>query len=306
MIIYKTTNLVNGKFYIGQDSKNNPNYLGSGDLIKKAINKYGKDNFKKEILEYCESKEELNQQEIYWINELSGITYGYNILEGGQGGDNFKNHPNLDEIKEKMSLAKKGKKLSKEHAEKINISLRKSNVWLNSVKSEEKINKMIHTKTENNTLKITPEHRKKLIENRENKTLTEEHKKKISDANKNKKFSEEHKNNLSKAKIGSTFSEEHKKKLSEANKGKQLSKETKNKISEYRIGKKHSDETKLKLKGRIVSNETKNILSNYHKGRKQNNPRHKHYWIDLYGEENGITMHLKFIDKKIDKFGNLL
>ena len=41
MIIYKTTNLVNGKIYIGQDSNNNPNYYGSGTLLHKAIKKYG-------------------------------------------------------------------------------------------------------------------------------------------------------------------------------------------------------------------------------------------------------------------------
>ena len=41
MIIYKTTNLINGKFYIGKDSKNDPNYLGSGKILKKAFKKYG-------------------------------------------------------------------------------------------------------------------------------------------------------------------------------------------------------------------------------------------------------------------------
>lgn len=42
MIIYKTTNLINNKIYIGQDKNNNPKYLGSGDLLKKAIKKYEK------------------------------------------------------------------------------------------------------------------------------------------------------------------------------------------------------------------------------------------------------------------------
>lgn len=42
MQIYKTTNLINSKIYIGQDSKNNLSYLGSGKLIKQAINKYGR------------------------------------------------------------------------------------------------------------------------------------------------------------------------------------------------------------------------------------------------------------------------
>jgi group I intron endonuclease len=84
MIIYKTTNLVNGKFYIGQDSKNNPEYLGSGLLLNKAIEKYGRENFLKEVVEQCNSKEELNSREIFWISELKPL---YNIAKGGIGGD---------------------------------------------------------------------------------------------------------------------------------------------------------------------------------------------------------------------------
>lgn len=68
MIIYKTTNLINGKIYIGQDSKNKNGYLGSGQNIKRAIKKYGKQNFKKEIIEKCNSIDELNNREKYWIN----------------------------------------------------------------------------------------------------------------------------------------------------------------------------------------------------------------------------------------------
>ena len=62
MIIYKTTNLTTGKIYVGQDSKNNPNYFGSGKYIFRSIKKYGKENFKKEILCECNSKEELNEK----------------------------------------------------------------------------------------------------------------------------------------------------------------------------------------------------------------------------------------------------
>lgn len=89
MIIYKTTNLINGKFYIGQDSNNDNSYLGSGLLIGKAIKKYGKQNFSKEILEYCETKEQLNEREKFWIDALSATTLGYNISFGGTGGDLF-------------------------------------------------------------------------------------------------------------------------------------------------------------------------------------------------------------------------
>lgn len=86
MIVYKTTNLLNGKIYVGKDEKNNPNYLGSGKILKLAVKKYGLENFQKEILEYCETKEELNKKEIYWIDKLSATTHGYNIAEGGTGG----------------------------------------------------------------------------------------------------------------------------------------------------------------------------------------------------------------------------
>lgn len=91
MIIYKTTNLVNGKIYVGQDSKNNPEYLGSGIKLRRAISKYGKHNFKKEVLEECMGFEQLNSREIFWINELKSTDnkIGYNLTEGGTGGDTY-------------------------------------------------------------------------------------------------------------------------------------------------------------------------------------------------------------------------
>jgi group I intron endonuclease len=89
MIIYKTTNLLNGKIYIGQDRNNNKNYLGSGKLLKKAIKKYGKDNFKKEILEECQTEEELNDREVFWISQYNSTNrdIGYNISDGSKEGD---------------------------------------------------------------------------------------------------------------------------------------------------------------------------------------------------------------------------
>jgi len=85
MIIYKTVNLVNGKIYIGQQSTNRKDYLGSGKILQRAIKKYGKENFKKEIIEKCSTKKELNEREIYWIKELNPE---YNLHEGGIGGYN--------------------------------------------------------------------------------------------------------------------------------------------------------------------------------------------------------------------------
>jgi len=85
MIIYMTTNLINGRKYIGLDSKNNPKYLGSGKALKLAIAKYGKENFNKEILCYCGSMEELLEKEKYYIKEYDAVNSKkfYNIAEGG-------------------------------------------------------------------------------------------------------------------------------------------------------------------------------------------------------------------------------
>jgi hypothetical protein len=81
MIIYKTTNLINGKIYIGQDSKNNPDYFGSGKYFKRALKKYGKENFIKEIIDTAETLDELSEKEIYWIDKLDSIKpgIGYNL-----------------------------------------------------------------------------------------------------------------------------------------------------------------------------------------------------------------------------------
>lgn len=63
MLVYKVTNLLNGCVYVGQQVHNNEKYLGSGIFIKRAIKKYGPENFSKEILSECNSKEELDEKE---------------------------------------------------------------------------------------------------------------------------------------------------------------------------------------------------------------------------------------------------
>jgi group I intron endonuclease len=98
-VIYKTTCLITNEIYVGMDSKNDPNYLGSGLILESAIKKYGKSNFVKEILESCETRQQLSEREKYWIKEFNCIApNGYNISTGGTGGDNFTNHPNKIEI----------------------------------------------------------------------------------------------------------------------------------------------------------------------------------------------------------------
>ena len=72
--------------YRGQESFDK-NYLGSGYILKRAINKYGKENFIQEILEYTSSKEENAERERFWIKELNTLVpNGYNVDKGGTGG----------------------------------------------------------------------------------------------------------------------------------------------------------------------------------------------------------------------------
>lgn len=89
MHIYVTTNILNGKKYIGKEKNNNYRYLGSGKLLRRAFKKYGKHNFKKEIIEYCVNEEQLNVREKYWIDYYNAANSKefYNIAYGGEGGN---------------------------------------------------------------------------------------------------------------------------------------------------------------------------------------------------------------------------
>lgn len=95
-IIYITTNLINKKIYVGvrelKHDSSDDRYLGSGKIIKRAIEKYGKENFNKEILVYCYSAKEADTEEVYWIDKLDARNplIGYNIHVGGnnQSGKN--------------------------------------------------------------------------------------------------------------------------------------------------------------------------------------------------------------------------
>lgn len=86
--IYKTTNLINGKIYIGAHSTDNINdsYLGSGFLLHRAIKKYGRENFQREIIHFCENSEELYQLEGKIVNEeFIARDDVYNVTLGGGG-----------------------------------------------------------------------------------------------------------------------------------------------------------------------------------------------------------------------------
>lgn len=90
--IYITTNLINGKKYIGQkkiDSGYRWNtYLGSGKLLLKAIDKYGGENFRRKIVDISKCEDELNTKEKEWIKRFDAVKSEdyYNLIDGGISG----------------------------------------------------------------------------------------------------------------------------------------------------------------------------------------------------------------------------
>ena len=127
--IYKTTNLVNGRFYLGQKrGLFNPKYLGSGKAIKHAINKYGRDKFKVEIIIEVSSQEILDYLEkmvIMGHRKSFGPRNLYNIADGGGGAGNY-GQKSSEETRQKLRLShlgkpsgRKGKHLSQETKERL-------------------------------------------------------------------------------------------------------------------------------------------------------------------------------------------
>lgn len=90
-IIYKTTNLITGKYYIGKHQIKNNNfddgYLGSGKGLLRAINKHGKENFTRETLHIVSTNEEAAEKEASIVNEVFiKDRKNYNMRVGGDGG----------------------------------------------------------------------------------------------------------------------------------------------------------------------------------------------------------------------------
>lgn len=222
--VYETTNLINGKKYIGKRSCDcsieEDKYIGSGKYIKNSIKKYGKENFKKEILQICESEEMAYEWEKVYIEQVKAYDNHnyYNIARGGDGLGSLQ-MKELWENEEFRNKAVKGMK-GKKHSE---------------------------------------ETKKKMSEAHKGKSISEETKNKMSQAQKGKELSEETKIKIRTSKIGHKHSESTKLKLRNAQTGKKHSQETKNKMSESRKGEKsywynkeRSKEMKYKLSKKVV------------------------------------------------------
>lgn len=131
--IYKITNLINNKIYIGKSLHPDENYFGSGLQITAAIEKYGRDNFRKDILENC-TPDNLDEREIFWIEHLNArdTNIGYNISIGGTGGNHY--WKSLDEVgkqglRDKISIAKTGATINYTDTQRTNVRAALGRLW---------------------------------------------------------------------------------------------------------------------------------------------------------------------------------
>jgi group I intron endonuclease len=236
--IYITTNLKNGKQYVGSHAGDiNDSYLGSGKILLYALKKHGRENFKREILEVCDPNYNLLLEEKYIKKYNTLKPNGYNILENG-GHINW-----TDELKKQTSNSHKKKKLSEEHKRKISESLK-------GKKRDPEIGRRIkETRIKNNSYKISEKTKQKIRESNigENnpnwgKKRSKETIEKIRKSNTGKKRTKEQKNNMSIGQTGKIFSNEHKQKITDNNsrfwKEKKFSEEHKQKLSESHKGNK--------------------------------------------------------------------
>jgi group I intron endonuclease len=126
--IYETINLKNGKTYIGQHKSKyfDTYYFGSGILLKRAVKKYGIENFECNLIMWAYSKSELNNLENKFIEYYRPK---YNNAKGGEGG-------NLgEEVNKKISKANKGRIFTEQHKQKLSESMKGKN--LGRIVSEE-------------------------------------------------------------------------------------------------------------------------------------------------------------------------
>ncbi len=150
--IYMLEDTRNGKKYIGKHIGNDKNYWSGGLIPNRIAKKYSKDIFDRIILEENIPDNLLNDKEIYYIKKYNTINEGYNLTNGGDGGDTISHNPNKEKIIKKISNSLKGRVFSDDHL--INLK--------------------------DNHMSKDPLNRQKLSEALKGKLKTEEHKLKLS------------------------------------------------------------------------------------------------------------------------------
>lgn len=236
--IYKIRNLINGKLYVGQTTsrlserwsqhKCDAIRRNRNTYICNAIRKYGAENFEITALATCDSLEEMNNREIYYIKLLRTVEpHGYNLSPGGLSWER------TQETRNKLASYRRGRKLSEETKRKISENLRGPK--------------------NHNYGKKMPQHVKDKI-SEANKGNSHPHKQetkdKISEANGRREWKLESRQKLSIQMTGKKrvpHSETTKQKMSNARKGFRQTDDTKKKLSRIKTGTTHSSETKIKI-----------------------------------------------------------
>jgi len=289
--IYEILNIQSNKRYIGKSKNILIRFEQHKKLLKlnihlnfhlqKSWNKYGEEYFQFNILEEC-SEIELNIKEIYWIQKLNSIKYGYNITKGGTGGNTYSNRTEFD--KEKTS-----NKLSKHFKNRIWINKDNKNLFISQLDLKIYLNDgwikgRACCKGDNNPAKRL-EVRKKIIELNTGRRHTEEAKKKMSDSHKGRKHTEDVRRKIGEASKGRKHTEESKRKMSLNKKGdnnpakrpevrKKMSDSQKGKnlgVNNHFYGRHHTEESKRKMseasKNKVFSEDTRIKLSKHSKNR---------------------------------------
>lgn len=263
--LYKTTCTVTGRYYVGVHSTDNidDDYLGSGKRFRFSVEKHGRENHKREILEMFSDRKSLLIRESEIVNDdLLNDELCMNLVKGGGGFLSIE-----DETKRRMSMSHLGRKNSPEARAKISAAL------------------MGHQTSEETRKLIGDAHRGKIVSNetrvkmaasQTGKKLSLEIRKKISVGNMGKVQSEETKAKIARSHIGKKHSEETRLKMSQNRKGRipwnkgkvgvqVCSDETREKMSATRKGRRFSDEHKRAIsearKGFKITEETRAKLS---------------------------------------------
>lgn len=141
--VYRIRNTIDNRYYLGVHKTENPQdeYLGSGIFIRRAIKKYGRQNFIKDILFCFDDKAVAYDKEKELLCESLGDENCMNLSEGGIGGSNFKGKKHTEETKQKLrekSLGVSRKKTQEQLDKERKIRLTKNGKWF----SDDAIKKM--------------------------------------------------------------------------------------------------------------------------------------------------------------------
>lgn len=138
--VYKVTNKMNGKIYIGSHKTKNldDNYMGSGKYLRYSQKKHGLENFEKEILFVFDNPEDMFRKEAEIVNEdFIAEQNTYNLKVGGSGGWDYINNNIMTEEKHKEVSSKGGLTrhiTKKDLGQRISEGIKNSPNGLNGVK----------------------------------------------------------------------------------------------------------------------------------------------------------------------------